>query len=115
MTTGSFSRTRRLTQAEQFKRVFRVGRRATDSLFIVIAAPNGVDGARLGFAISRKAAPRAVDRNRLKRVARETFRTEPIAFAGFDFVVMARPAARQATNTALRASLQALWRRAARA
>lgn len=60
--------------------------------------------ARLGLAVSRKAAKRAVDRSRLKRMARESFRHRSDA-PGADFVVIARPGAALAANTALRASL----------
>lgn len=60
--------------------------------------------ARLGLAVSKRAAKRAVDRSRLKRLAREAFRARTDC-APRDFVVIARPAAAAATNAELRASL----------
>lgn len=106
--TARFPRARRLTSADEFGRVFRHGRRVRDSLFTMVTAPNGADYARLGLAISRKAARRAVDRNRLKRLVRESFRQQA-HLGGQDVVVMAQPAARLETNGTLTAHLNALW------
>jgi ribonuclease P protein component len=64
---------------------------------------NELPHARLGLAISRRAAPRAVDRNRIRRLARESFRQ--LELAAVDYVVMARNDAVQAENTTLRTSL----------
>jgi ribonuclease P protein component len=49
-------------------------------------------------------------RNRLKRLIRESFRQDQTALAGFDIVVVARPAARGAERAALCASLQQHWK-----
>jgi len=44
--------------------------------------------ARLGLAVAKKCAKRAVDRNRLKRLARESFRQHKQSLAGFDIVLL---------------------------
>ena len=54
--------------------------------------------------MSRRAAKRAVDRNRLKRIAREIFRTQK-DLPHWDFVVMAKPLAATTPSAALRESL----------
>ena len=67
--------------------------------------------ARLGLAIARKQVRRAVDRNRLKRIARECFRHQAEALQGIDLVVMARAEAATADKSRLRDSLERLMRR----
>lgn len=50
--------------------------------------------ARFGITVTRKTASRAVDRNRIKRRLREAVRHHalPVAQAGVDYVLVARPA-----------------------
>lgn len=70
--------------------------------------------ARLGLAISKKGARRAVDRNRLKRLVRETFRHRKQELEGLQLVAIARSSAISADNLALRHSLDRLLDRAAK-
>jgi ribonuclease P protein component len=77
----------------------------------MIAADNDRGGARLGMAVARRTAGNAVARNRLKRLIRETFRTMAGTLPALDVVVTAAPAAKLATNAALRASLIEHWQR----
>lgn len=65
--------------------------------------------ARLGLAIAKKQIPRAVDRNRIKRVIRESFRLHQLQ--DHDFVVLARRDTASATNRQLSRSLARHWER----
>jgi len=85
-----------------------------DTFFTVFAAPNALDHARLGLAVSRRAAPTAVARNRIKRQARESFRFHQAALAGLDVVVVAQPPATAATPATLRGALEQLWEKVER-
>lgn len=80
---------------------------------MVIARPNGLEHPRLGLAVGVRAAGNAVKRNRLKRLARESFRRHQAELPAADLVVNARPAAAKATNAEIVASLDALWTRIA--
>ena len=99
----AFPRARRLTSGAEFTRVFRNANRSADRFFTVLACPNELETARLGLAISRRVAPRAVDRNRLRRLARETFRQ--LELGALDYVVMARKDVVEAPSDKARSSL----------
>jgi ribonuclease P protein component len=83
-------------------------------LFTVIMRPNDAGRARLGLAVGIKAAGNAVQRNRIKRLVRESFRHRQHDLPSVDVVVNARPAAVQASHDELRASLVQHWDRIVR-
>ena len=80
---------------------------------MVIARPNGLEHARLGLAVGVKAAGTAVNRNRIKRLVRESFRGRQRELPALDLVVNARPAASKAANAEIAASVDVLWNRIA--
>lgn len=111
-TTARFPKRARLLKPAEFSRVFKDPIRSSDRLFTILAVPNTEsDSARLGLAISKKHAKRAVDRNRIKRVVRETFRHQLPLLPVADFVVMARDATIRASNQELFDSLTQHWKR----
>jgi len=67
--------------------------------------------ARLGLAVSRKVDPNAVGRNRIKRVLRDILRQTRTDIQPGDFVVVARSAARSASNDEIRQAFLRLLRR----
>ena len=69
-----FSRQSRLLKAAEFKSVFQQPIRSGDESFRILARVNGIQHHRLGMAIAKKACAKAVGRNRIKRVIRESFR-----------------------------------------
>ncbi len=102
----------RLTTATQFRTVFRHPVVSSDACFRVLARPNGEDDSRLGLAVSRKVDRRAVVRNRLKRIIRESFRhhyAAPDAPVAADFVVLPQRAAVSISNRQLREKLERHW------
>jgi ribonuclease P protein component len=80
----------------------------------MITRANDVGRARLGLAVGIKAAGNAAQRNRLKRLARESFRHRQQDLPSVDVVVNARPGAARSDNAAIRASLAAHWDRIVR-
>jgi ribonuclease P protein component len=112
--TARFTSEQRLHAAAEFGRVFAEPARSADRFFTVLARPSGRAVARLGLTVSRRAAKRAVDRNKLKRLARESFRQQR-ALPPWDFVVLARPGADRAARPELRASLDRHFEQLAKA
>jgi ribonuclease P protein component len=85
------------------------GRQTRDTLFKVYAHSNALSYGRLGITVSKQVSRRAVDRNRVKRQIRESYRLCHEQLAGLDVVVMATGTAGQAGNPALRQSLKQHW------
>lgn len=72
-------------------------------------APNSFGVARLGLAISKQVSRRAVERNRLKRLVRESFRRVRHRLPAVDMVVMARTQAAGMDGAQLLAQIDELW------
>ncbi len=86
-----------------------VGQRTSTAHFVLLVAARDGDGcSRVGFVVTRKVG-NAVQRNRIKRVCRECFRTWPdLVPDGVDLVVIARS---RADELGL-ADVRAEWERA---
>ena len=63
-----------LRGSKDFQKVYRTGKRYEGFFLTAFVAPNSLTHHRLGVTASRKAIGKAVDRNRAKRLLRETFR-----------------------------------------
>ena len=63
-----------LRGSKDFQKVYRTGKRYEGFFLTAFVAPNSLAHHRLGVTASRKAIGKAVDRNRAKRLLRETFR-----------------------------------------
>ena len=96
-----------------FQRAFARKRAVSDAWFVVHAVENELAHARLGIAVPKKVARRAVSRHRMKRLVREVFRQNKQWFpAGCDLVVVARVGA--ATYARVEQSLRELATQIAR-
>jgi ribonuclease P protein component len=101
----------RLRHKGDFDAAYARGRRMSDGFFSVTARVNEAGVPRLGLAVAVRVAGSGVARNRLRRIIRESFRLHQRALPAVDVVVSARPAARDANASQLRASLAVLWQK----
>lgn len=104
-----FPREARLLDGAAFTAVFRKNRRLSDRYWILLSHESSTGDAKLGLAIAKKRARRAHDRNRIKRIARESFRHQRTALGNRHIVLMNRDAAANATTAELRRALDKLW------
>jgi ribonuclease P protein component len=105
----TFKKTQRLLNAADYKQVFDSNRvKVSNSTLLILAKP--VDGrpSRLGLVIAKKNIPTAVQRNRIKRIARETFRKNQFRIP-LDIVFLARQGADKLPAHMLTSILEASW------
>jgi ribonuclease P protein component len=99
-----------LHQPAEFREVKRRGRKFADAFFSLSVLANHETYPRLGLSIATRTFGSAVARNRIKRVARESFRLNQYSLPPVDVTVSAREAARSAKLSDLRASLNQHWK-----
>ena len=101
----------RLRVKSDFDAAYARGRRTGNALFGVTARRNEQGRPRLGLAVAVRVAGGSVERNRIRRIIRESFRLHQHELPALDIVVSARNPARDAPGPLLHASLAALWKR----
>ncbi len=107
---------RRIRRKSEFEAAYAQGRRLGNGFFAVTVysrAQAGKEdrGPRIGLAVAVRTAGGSVERNRIRRVIRESFRLHQHELPPVDLVVSARTRARGASGTELHAALAALWKK----
>ncbi len=101
----------RLLTAKQYKQVFTNPVKSTSKHFTLLAVPNQLEFPRLGIIVAKKNVRFAVDRNRIKRIMRESFRTQNQKLPAIDCVILARRASSEQANQVLFGQLDGLWKK----
>jgi len=110
----SFPQSIRLKTAEEFSSVFRNAKKLNFNEFNVYVCLNRLNYPRLGLAISKKSAKKAVTRNLIKRIIRESFRLNQQYLTGWDIVFVAKTAAGESSKQQLHMVTQSIWKRLAK-
>ncbi|WP_386687774.1 ribonuclease P protein component [Lonepinella sp. MS14437] len=107
----NFSRELRLLTPEHFKYVFQEPLRSSAPEVTILARKNNLTHPRLGLTVAKKHLKRAHDRNRIKRLCRESFRLLQHSLPNYDFVIVAKAGIGKLDNPTLTQTLDKLWQR----
>lgn len=107
----SFPRSQRLLNAKDYAWVFAdASIRASNQHCLILSRPNHTEQARLGLIIAKKHIRLAVQRNRIKRIARESFRQQH-QLPPINAIVLARKGLDNLDNQQLRRCFDSLWKK----
>lgn len=102
----------RIRKRGEFKRLQAGTRKLHSAHLLVIMNPSLGANSRIGITVTTRVDKRATQRNRIKRIVRETFRLLHHQVAGtFDIVVIARQNATDCSSASLREELVELLRK----
>ncbi len=105
-----FCRNMKLINADQYKNVFNDPQRFGNKSLTVLAKQNSLQHPRLGLAISKKCAKNATDRNRIKRIFRESFRLHQNVLPSVDIIAMCKPNILLLSNQEMHSQIEFQWR-----
>ncbi len=110
-----FGREKRLLTPRQFKAVFdSPSGKVPGRNVLLLARENDLQHPRLGLVIGKKSVKLSVERNRIKRQIRETFRHHQSDLVGWDIVIIARKGLADLDNPELAKQFAKLWKRLSR-
>lgn len=104
-----FDKSQRLLDAKAYKAVFDDAQlKVSNQQVLFLARENSLLYPRLGLVIAKKNVRLATQRNRIKRIIRESFRLQQ-QLNGIDTIVLARRGLDQLDNAGLRKLFDQLW------
>ena len=102
-----------LTHA-QFKSVFSNPIKASSAEITLLAIPNTEQHPRMGLTVAKRYVKRANQRNRIKRVIRDSFRLNQHDIPHLDIVVLVRNGVMEMENAEINKLIEKLWRKLSR-
>ncbi|WP_072034255.1 ribonuclease P protein component [Pectobacterium fontis] len=107
----AFPRELRLLTPSHFTFVFQQPQRAGTPHITILGRLNSLGHPRIGLTVAKKHVKRAHERNRIKRLTRESFRLHQHSLPAMDFVVLVKKGVSELDNRTLTEALEKLWRR----
>ncbi len=94
-----------------FTFVFQQPQWASTLQITILGRLNSLGHPRIGLTVAKKHVKRAHERNRIKRLTRESFRLRQYELPAMDFVVVAKKGIADLDNRTLAEALEKLWLR----
>lgn len=110
-THNSFPPSLRIVHQQDFRTAFNNAKKYYADNVLIITKPNQLTVPRLGLIIGKKYLKKAVDRNTVKRVIRESFRYHQSLLCGLDCFIFARKGLANLSKKALRQQLDEQWQK----
>lgn len=104
-----FCKRYRLLSSKEFDYVFAKPRKIVSPQFVLFYRISEQACARLGIIVAKKRIRKAVNRNQIKRVIRESFRNKLPQLVVGEYVLVARSTLSQLNKTMLREHVDQLW------
>lgn len=105
-----FSSENRLLTKKAFEFVFEKPCTSRSPFFTILYRQNNLKHSRLGVVVSKRKVRKAVNRNYIKRLVRESFRHHVLELSGLDFVVIAKGNVLKDKRKDARNSLDKQWK-----
>ena len=105
----SFCKKKRLLKPKEYSYVFEKPYKISSGYFVILYRPNKLTYSRLGLVISKRRLALSVQRNRVKRLIRESFRLHQKKLIGLDIIVLANTKTATVSNELLYNRLDKKW------
>jgi len=114
VTSYTFTRELRLLTPAQFKSVFTKPIKASSAEITLLAVANCEQHPRLGLTVAKRYVKKAHQRNKIKRIIRDSFRLHQHDLPSVDIVVLVRSGVLDMENAELKKLVEKLWRKLSR-
>lgn len=104
-----YSRKQRLTTPTEYRKTLRSSKRVHHEGITLCVRKKKMGLPRLGLIIAKREIPKAVKRNLLKRLIRESFRLNQRLMGEYDLVIMVKRKCLTKTKKEITTSLERLW------
>ena len=102
----------RLLSKQDFEKIKKGGQKFQGRFFGLLVFQTHLEFSRFGFIISKKVSKKAIQRNRAKRLLRETARTFlPMVKPGFDILVLGKKDLVERSLVEIRSEMQWLLKK----
>lgn len=104
-----FPRRHRLVNQAEYDALFNQSHRITHRSLTILYKKNNHLYSRIGLIVGKRVAKKAVSRNKIRRVIRESFRFQQNKLPGIDIIVIARRQCDKLSKQKLREGIDRLW------